>query len=162
MNRKVAVAPMMDCTDRHDRFFLRLISKNVMLYSEMVATKSAIHGDRKKILSFSAEEKPLALQVGGSDKNELAEVAIDLGAEDIINNDDDSVEIITAPNDFLNIKDGFDKIELKYEFAELTMKAETEIALKGSEGDKMRKILDSLEDLDDVHEVYTNVVIEDD
>ena len=48
MDRKVCVAPMMDCTDRHDRFFLRLISKNVMLYSEMVATKSAIHGDRKK------------------------------------------------------------------------------------------------------------------
>ena len=75
MNRKVAVAPMMDCTDRHDRFFLRLMSKNVMLYSEMVATKSAIHGDRKKILSFSSEEKPLALQVGGSDKKELSEVA---------------------------------------------------------------------------------------
>ena len=66
---------MMDCTDRHDRFFLRLISKNVMLYTEMVATKSAIHGDRKKILSYSPEEKPLALQVGGSDKEELAEVA---------------------------------------------------------------------------------------
>ena len=66
---------MMDCTDRHDRYFLRLMSKNVMLYSEMVATKSAIHGDRSKILSFSPEEKPLALQVGGSDKKELAEVA---------------------------------------------------------------------------------------
>ncbi len=66
---------MMDCTDRHDRFFLRLMSKNVMLYSEMVATKSAIHGDRKKILSYSPEEKPLALQVGGSDKKELSEVA---------------------------------------------------------------------------------------
>ena len=66
---------MMDCTDRHDRFFLRMMSKNTMLYSEMVATKSAIHGDRKKILSFSSEEKPLALQVGGSDKKELAEVA---------------------------------------------------------------------------------------
>ena len=66
---------MMDCTDRHDRYFLRLMSKNVMLYSEMVATKSAIHGDRKKILSYSPEEKPLALQVGGSDKKELAEVA---------------------------------------------------------------------------------------
>ena len=66
---------MMDCTDRHDRFFLRLISKNVMLYSEMVATKSAIHGDRKKILSFSPEEKPIALQVGGSNKEELSEVA---------------------------------------------------------------------------------------
>ncbi len=66
---------MMDCTDRHDRYFLRLMSKNVMLYSEMVATKSAIHGDRTKILSYSPEEKPLALQVGGSDKKELAEVA---------------------------------------------------------------------------------------
>ncbi len=75
MKKSISVAPMMDCTDRHDRFFLRLISKNVMLYSEMVATKSAIHGDRKKILSYSPEEKPLALQVGGSDKKELAEVA---------------------------------------------------------------------------------------
>ena len=65
----------MDCTDRHDRFFLRLISKNVMLYSEMVATKSAIHGDREKILGFRNEEHPVALQVGGSDKVELAKVA---------------------------------------------------------------------------------------
>jgi len=86
MKRTVSVAPMMDCTDRHDRFFLRLISKNVMLYSEMVATKSAIHGDRKKILSFSLEEKPLALQVGGSDKKELSEVAKiadDMGYDEI-------------------------------------------------------------------------------
>ena len=66
---------MMDCTDRHDRFFLRLISKNVMLYSEMVATKSAIHGDREKISGFRNEEQPVALQVGGSDKKELAQVA---------------------------------------------------------------------------------------
>ncbi len=86
MKRKVSVAPMMDCTDRHDRFFLRLISKSVMLYSEMVATKSAIHGDRKKILSYSPEEKPLALQIGGSDKSELAEVskiAEDMGYDEI-------------------------------------------------------------------------------
>ena len=75
MEKTVSVAPMMDCTDRHDRFLLRLISKNVMLYTEMIATKSAIHGDRKKILAYSSEEKPLALQVGGSDKKELAEVA---------------------------------------------------------------------------------------
>ena len=77
---------MMDCTDRHDRFFLRLISKNVMLYSEMVATKSALHGDRKKILGFREEEKPLALQIGGSDKSDLAEVskiAEDLGYDEI-------------------------------------------------------------------------------
>ena len=77
---------MMDCTDRHDRFFLRLMSKNVMLYSEMVATKSAIHGDRKKILYYSPEEKPLALQVGGSNKKELSEVtkiAEDMGYDEI-------------------------------------------------------------------------------
>ena len=86
ISRKISVAPMMDCTDRHDRYFLRLMSKNVMLYSEMVATKSAIHGDRKKILSYSPEEKPLALQVGGSDKAELAEVvkiAEDMGYDEI-------------------------------------------------------------------------------
>ena len=77
---------MMDCTDRHDRYFLRLISKNTMLYSEMVATKSAIHGNRKKILAFREQEKPLALQVGGSDKKDLAEVskiAEDMGYDEI-------------------------------------------------------------------------------
>ena len=86
INRKISVAPMMDCTDRHDRFFLRLMSKNVLLYTEMVATKSVIHGDRKKILAYSPEEKPLALQVGGSNKKELAEaakIAEDMGYEEI-------------------------------------------------------------------------------
>ena len=86
INRSVSVAPMMDCTDRHERFFLRLISKNVMLYTEMVATKSAIHGDRKKILGFNDIEKPLALQVGGSNQKELIEVckiAEDMGYDEI-------------------------------------------------------------------------------
>ena len=86
INRTVSVAPMMDCTDRHDRFFMRLMSKNVMLYTEMVATKSAINGNRKKILGFRDDEKPLALQVGGSDKKELSEVAKiaeDLGYDEI-------------------------------------------------------------------------------
>ncbi len=77
---------MMDCTDRHERYFLRLLSKNAMLYTEMVATKSAIHGDRNKILGFNKIEKPLALQVGGSDKKELSEVckiAEDMGYDEI-------------------------------------------------------------------------------
>ena len=74
IDKKVSVAPMMDCTDRHGRFFLRLISKNVMLYTEMVATNSAIYGDRKKILKFNNLEKPLGLQVGGSNIEELKEV----------------------------------------------------------------------------------------
>ena len=48
IEKKICVAPMMDCTDRHERYFLSLLSKNVMLYTEMVVTKSAIHGNRKK------------------------------------------------------------------------------------------------------------------
>ena len=86
MIRKVSVAPMMDCTDRHERYFLRLLSKNVMLYTEMVATKSAIHGDREKILGFKNIEKPVGLQVGGSDKKELSEVckiAEEMGYDEI-------------------------------------------------------------------------------
>ena len=76
----------MDCTDRHDRYFLRLISKNVLLYTEMVATGAALKGDRQKVLGFSNFEKPLALQVGGSNKKDLAEVAKiaeDMGYDEI-------------------------------------------------------------------------------
>lgn len=86
MNRTVSVAPMMDCTDRHDRYFLRLISKNVLLYTEMIATGAALKGDREKVLGFSECEKPLALQVGGSNKKDLAEVAKiaeDMGYDEI-------------------------------------------------------------------------------
>ena len=86
INRTVSVAPMMDCTDRHDRYFLRLISKNVLLYTEMIATGAALKGDREKVLGFSECEKPLALQVGGSNKKDLAEVAKiaeDMGYDEI-------------------------------------------------------------------------------
>ena len=86
LNRTVSVAPMMDCTDRHDRYFLRLISKNVLLYTEMIATGAALKGDREKVLGFRNFEKPLALQVGGSNKNDLAEVAKiaeDMGYDEI-------------------------------------------------------------------------------
>ena len=86
INRTISVAPMMDCTDRHDRYFLRLISKNVLLYTEMVSTGAALNGDREKVLGFNNFEKPLALQVGGSNKNDLAEVskiAEDMGYDEI-------------------------------------------------------------------------------
>ena len=86
INRTVSVAPMMDCTDRHDRYFLRLISKNVLLYTEMIATGAALKGDREKVLGFRNFEKPSALQVGGSNKNDLAEVAKiaeDMGYDEI-------------------------------------------------------------------------------
>ncbi len=75
MNRKVSVAPMMDCTDRHERYFLRLISKNVLLYTEMIVSEAIDRGDKKKLLSFNINEKPLALQVGGSSPILLANAA---------------------------------------------------------------------------------------
>jgi tRNA-dihydrouridine synthase A len=72
MNRLISVAPMMDCTDRHDRYFLRLISPHVLLYTEMVTTGALIYGDFKRFLQFHTLEHPLALQLGGSDPDELA------------------------------------------------------------------------------------------
>ena len=73
MKKTVSIAPMMDCTDRHDRYFLRLISKNVKLYTEMIVANAIIKGDRKYLLKFNPKEKPLALQIGGSDPKELSE-----------------------------------------------------------------------------------------
>ena len=75
MNRKVSVAPMMDCTDRHERFFLRLISKNVLFYTEMIVSEAISRGDKKKLLSFNINEKPIALQIGGSSPKLLSEAS---------------------------------------------------------------------------------------
>jgi len=86
MNRKVAVAPMMDCTDRHARLFLRLISKNTLLYTEMVVSEAISRGDKKKLLEFNINEKPIALQIGGSSPTLLAEatkVGEDFGYDEI-------------------------------------------------------------------------------
>ena len=75
MNRKISVAPMMDCTDRHERFFLRLISKNTLLYTEMIVDEAINRGDKKKLLEFNINEKPVALQLGGSSPKLLAEAS---------------------------------------------------------------------------------------
>ena len=86
MNRKVSVAPMMDCTDKHERYFLRLISKNVLLYTEMIVSEAIDRGDREKLLSFNLEEKPVALQLGGSTPKLLskaAKIGEDFGYDEI-------------------------------------------------------------------------------
>ena len=75
MNRKVSVAPMMDCTDRHERYFLRLISKNTLLYTEMVVDEAINRGDKKRLLGFNINEKPVALQLGGSSPKLLGEAS---------------------------------------------------------------------------------------
>jgi len=86
MNRKVSVAPMMDCTDRHERYFLRLISKNTLLYTEMIVDEAISRGDKKKLLEFNINEKPVALQIGGSSPKLLSEatkIGEDFGYDEI-------------------------------------------------------------------------------
>jgi tRNA-dihydrouridine synthase A len=73
MKKTISVAPMMDCTDRHERFFLSLISQNIHLYSEMIVSNAIIRGDRNKILAFKKVKNPTILQLGGSNPSELAE-----------------------------------------------------------------------------------------
>ena len=73
MQKTVSVAPMMDCTDKHEIYFLSLISKNVHLYTEMIVANGIIRGDRKKLLSFKKINNPVTLQIGGSNPIELAE-----------------------------------------------------------------------------------------
>jgi len=77
---------MMDCTDRHERYFLRLISKNVILYTEMIVDEAINRGDKKKLLQFNINEKPVALQLGGSSPKLLAEaskIGEDFGYDEI-------------------------------------------------------------------------------
>ncbi len=69
-SHRFAVAPMMEWTDRHCRYFLRLISKRTFLYTEMVTAEAVLHGDRERVLGFDAAEHPVALQLGGSDRQE--------------------------------------------------------------------------------------------
>ncbi|MBO3274256.1 tRNA dihydrouridine(20/20a) synthase DusA [Pseudomonas sp. Milli4] len=75
LSRRFSVAPMMDWTDRHCRFFLRLLSRNTLLYTEMVTTGALLHGDRQRFLRHDESEHPLALQLGGSVPAELAAAA---------------------------------------------------------------------------------------
>lgn len=85
-NRTFSVAPMLDWTDRHERYFLRLITRHALLYTEMVTTGAIIFGDRDRYLRFNAEEHPVALQLGGSDAGHLAEctkIAEDYGYDEV-------------------------------------------------------------------------------
>ena len=75
LDRRISIAPMMDWTDRHDRYFLRLIAPHVLLYTEMVTSQALIHGDVSRHLAFSEIEHPVALQLGGSDPMQLAHCA---------------------------------------------------------------------------------------
>jgi len=96
----------------------------------------------------------------GADEDKIMESALDAGAEDVISNEDGSIEVVTSPNDFTSVKEALEASGLKAEMGEVTMKASTETVLTGDDAVKMQKLLDALDDLDDVQDVYTSAVIE--
>jgi YebC/PmpR family DNA-binding regulatory protein len=96
----------------------------------------------------------------GTSEDRVMEAAIDAGAEDVLTNEDGSVEVVCAPADFETVKGALAKAGLTPAFAEVTMKATTEVVLKGDEAARMQRLLDALESLDDVQDVYTTAAIE--
>ncbi len=95
----------------------------------------------------------------GTDEDKLMEAALDAGADDIVSNDDGSIEVLTGPYDFVTVKDALGKAGFKAEFAEVTMKPASEIEMAGDDAARMQKLLDALESLDDVQEVYTSALL---
>ena len=96
----------------------------------------------------------------GTSEDAVMEAAIDAGAEDVIANDDGSIEVVTDPTRFVAVKDALAARGLKPEYAEVVMKPTTEVDLAGEDAQRMQKLLDALESLDDVQEVYTTAVLE--
>jgi YebC/PmpR family DNA-binding regulatory protein len=96
----------------------------------------------------------------GTDEDKLMEAAIDAGADDVLTNEDGSIEVITAPNDFQKVRQTLQKSGFKAELAEVTMKPATENTLTGDDAQRMQRLLDAIESIDDVQEVYTNAVID--
>ncbi len=96
----------------------------------------------------------------GTNEEKLMEAAIDAGADDVVTNEDGSIEVITDPHEFHTVKAGIEKAGFKAEIAEVIMKPGTENALSGEDAMKMHKLLDALEALDDVQEVYTSAVLD--
>ena len=96
----------------------------------------------------------------GTSEDQVMEVALEAGAEDVIADDDGAIEVLTAPPDFEAVKSALEAAGLKPDVAEVTMRAENEIELAGEDAQRMQKLLDVLEDLDDVQEVYHNAALE--
>jgi YebC/PmpR family DNA-binding regulatory protein len=96
----------------------------------------------------------------GTSEDRVMEAAIDAGAEDVVTNDDGSVEVITDPYGFVGVKDALAKAGLAPAYAEVTMKPSTEVDFAGEDAQRMQKLLDALESLDDVQNVYTTAVLE--
>ena len=95
----------------------------------------------------------------GTNEERVMEAALEAGADDVVTNEDGSIEVLSAPHDFEQVRAGLEKAGLKPGIAEVTMKPATEVALAGEDAAKMRRLLDALENLDDVQEVYTTAAL---
>jgi YebC/PmpR family DNA-binding regulatory protein len=96
----------------------------------------------------------------GTSEDKVMEAALDAGAEDVVTGEDGSIEVLTAPADFEAVKGALEKAGLKPELAEVTMRAEAPMALAGEDAQRMQKLLDVIEDLDDVQDVYHNAELD--
>ena len=95
----------------------------------------------------------------GTNEDQLMEVALDAGADDVISHEDGSFEVLTPVPDFPKVQDAIAQAGLRAELATVAMRPETEIALEGEQAESMQKLLDALENLDDVQEVFTNAAL---
>ncbi|MGZ3240646.1 MAG: YebC/PmpR family DNA-binding transcriptional regulator [Burkholderiaceae bacterium] len=96
----------------------------------------------------------------GTNEDALMEAALEAGAEDVVTDEEGGIEVLCGPNDFSVVKDALEKAGYKAEMAEIIMKPTTETVFSGDDAIKMQKLLDALENLDDVQEIYTNAIIE--
>ena len=96
----------------------------------------------------------------GTSEEKLLDAALEAGAEDVVTNDDGSIEVVTGPYDFPAVKSALEKAGFKAEMAEVTMKPSTETVLEGEDAARMQKLVDALESLDDVQEVYTTAAMD--
>ncbi|GBG02414.1 putative transcriptional regulatory protein [Azospira sp. I13] len=110
-------------------------------------------------VSFQFKHCGQMLFAPGADEAAIMDAAIEAGADDIVTNDDGSIEVLTPPNDLLNVQEALEKAGFKPEMAEVTMKSLNESELTGEDAERMQKLLDALESLDDVQEVYTSAVM---
>ncbi len=96
----------------------------------------------------------------GADENRIMEAALDAGADDVVNNDDGSIEVITGSNEFASVREALEKVGLAPEYAEVTMRPVSETVLVGDDAARMQRMLDAFEALDDVQGVYTTAALE--
>ena len=95
----------------------------------------------------------------GADENALMEAALEAGADDVVTHDDGSMEVVTGPYDFVNVKEALVKAGFKSDAGEVTMKAQNEVVFTGDDAVKMQKLLDAFDAVDDVQDIYTSAVI---